>query len=346
MWLRMKTLRALPYVLALLFVLPWLSNLILSPVFIILGIIVALVITAVLVFTSNILFGVLLDKYYTTSPSIIEKRTLGRMLKFSTPAAWQAALTKNQWSYKAPNSFPPLIPDYPIVSRSLNDIMIFIVRDFILTWYKDISSSPAFPTAVSAIMHSSLETLLTRLSHLDLPELLVRKILPHVALHVRRFRDSEMVIRGSALERHLTRSEELDILVASRYAASGNLHSAISNLSTMTTRQDEEAYFRRVLESILPLVLPSKEASKILTIAAREILSCGVLAPVMDAISDPDFWTRAIDQAVSVSTPFVHLAQLSKAGEAIQQQFSRRLNRKQRSLTIYKENDFTSQKSP
>jgi sorting nexin-25 len=190
----------------------------------------------------------------------------------------------------------------------LNDMMIYIVRDFILTWYKDISSSPAFPTAVSAAIHSSLDSLITRLMHLDLPELLVRKILPHVTLHVKRFRDSEMTVRGSALERHITRSDELDILLASRYAASGNLHSAISNLSTMTTRQDEEVYFRRVLDKILPLLLPSKEASKLLTIAAREILSCTVLAPMMDSISDPDFWNRAIDQAVS---PLISLARIA-----------------------------------
>ena len=79
-----------------------------------------------------------------------------RPLGFSTPAAWQVVLTRSQWAYKPPSTLPPIIPASPVLSNSINAVLIMIVRDFILTWYTDISSSPSFPTAVSSTLHASL----------------------------------------------------------------------------------------------------------------------------------------------------------------------------------------------
>lgn len=110
-----------------------------------------------------------------------------------------------------------------------------------------------------------------------------------------------MALRGAGLERRLTQSEELDLLLASRYAGKGaaKLHPAIENLSTTFTRQNEELHLRRLVDRVLPYVLPEAEAgSQALKIVVRELIACTVLYPVMDMISDPDFWNRTIDQVV------------------------------------------------
>ncbi|EJD03809.1 uncharacterized protein FOMMEDRAFT_145981 [Fomitiporia mediterranea MF3/22] len=177
-------------------------------------------------------------------------------------------------------------------------MLIMIVRDFVLTWYTEISSSPAFPSAVSESIHGTLEELLKRLENIDLASLIVRRILPKLTSHVDLFRHSETALRGAGLERHLTQSEELDLLLASRYVSQGgNLHSAVDNLSTTFTRQNEEAHLKSLVDSVLPLVLPQKDAnSKAVRIVVREIVACVVLAPITDLLSDPDFWNRTIDQ--------------------------------------------------
>ncbi|ESK92717.1 hypothetical protein Moror_15970 [Moniliophthora roreri MCA 2997] len=223
-----------------------------------------------------------------------------RTLSFSSPAAWQAVLTRSKWSQNTPQSLPPLLPESALVSSAINDILIMIVRDFVLTWYKEISSSPSFPMAVSSVLHDSLSTLLDRAAAIDLPALVVNRILPKITQHIELFRQSEMALRGAGLERRLTQSEELDTLLASKYASgrdSGKLHPAIENLSTGFTRQTEEMHLRHLIDRALPHILPETEnKSKALKVVVREIVACAVLYPVMEMVSDPDTWNKAIDQ--------------------------------------------------
>jgi len=225
-----------------------------------------------------------------------------RPFAFSTPAAWQVVQTRSQWSHNAPQSFSPLYPESPAISAELNGILTVIVRDFVSTWYKDMSSSNSFPTAVATIIHDSFERLLDRAAGIDICVLVVKRVLPKVTAHIEQFRQSEVALRGAGLERRLTESEELDLLLASRYGNKGGekLHPAIDNLSTTFTKQTEEMHLRQLVEKALPFILPQKDArSKVLKIVVREVVACAVLYPVMAMLADPDFWNRAIDRVVS-----------------------------------------------
>ncbi|KAG5342051.1 hypothetical protein C0989_005731 [Termitomyces sp. Mn162] len=248
----------------------------------------------------NLFLGYLVDK---KAPVRNDLHYAARPAAFSTPAAWQAVLTRSQWSQNTPQSFPPLCPDAPLVSSALNDILIMIVRDFVLVWYKDISSSPSFPMAVSSLLHASLGRLLDRASSIDFSAFMVKRILPKITAHIEQFRQSEVALRGAGLERKLTQSEELDLLLANKYSGKGGkLHPAVRNLSTTFTKQTEEMHLRQLIEKALPYVLPDVETrSQALRVVVREILVCSVLQPVMDMISDPDFWNRAIDQVAGAA---------------------------------------------
>ncbi|RDX51162.1 PhoX domain-containing protein [Lentinus brumalis] len=251
---------------------------------------------------ANVALGYILD---LTRPALRNPLpTAARPLAFSTPAAWQAVLTRSQWSHKAPQSLPPLYPESPVVSAAINDILILIVRDFVLVWYKEISSSPSFPTAVSSTLHASMERLLAKALTLDIPALVVKRVLPKVTAHIEQFRQSEVALRGAGLERKLTQSEELDLLLASRYAArgGGKLHPAVENLSSTFTKQSEENHLRDLVEKALPSILPEKEGqSRAVKIVVREIVACAVLYPIMEMLSDPDFWNRQIDQVAGAA---------------------------------------------
>lgn len=249
---------------------------------------------------SNIVLGYFLDARQRP-PHRNPLTNAARPLAFTTPAAWQVLLTRSQWSHKQAQSQPSLCPELPIVSSALNEILAMIVRDFVLTWYKEISTSPSFPTAVSSVLHDSIERLLDRATAIDLSALIVKRIIPKVTAHIEQFRQSEVALRGARLERSLTHSEELDLLLASRYSSKGGekLHPAVDNLSSTFTKQTEEAHLRNLVEKALPFVLPEPESqSKALRIVVREIVSSAVLYPVMDLVAEPDFWNRAIDEVV------------------------------------------------
>ena len=254
----------------------------------------------------NIYLGWILDARRSRSYNPLRKAA--PPLAFSTPAAWQAVLIRSQWSQNTQQSLAPLAPDSPEVSLALDDIVAMIIRDFVTSWYKDLSSSPAFPIAVSSVVHASLQQLISRASAIDTSALFVKRILPRVTTHIEQFRQSEVALRGAGLERSLTQSEELDILLASRYAnKGGKLHAAVENLSTTFTRQTEEMHLRQLVEKALPLILPFKESkSKTFRLVAREIISCTVLFPVVEMMVDPDFWNRMIDQVVRASTILIN----------------------------------------
>lgn len=295
-----------------------------SPIYLILLSPVIILFVALSCFVANILVGVALDKQPTHRNALSHA---ARPLAFSTPAAWQAVLTRSNWSQKTPQSLPPLYPDLPVVSSTLNDIMIFVVRDFVLTWYKDISSSPSFPTAVSSVLHDSIERLLQITATIDLSALLVKRILPKVTAHIEQFRQSEVTLRGAALERRLTQSEELDMLLASRYAGKGGkLHPAVENLSSTFTKQNEEIHLRTIVERMLSHILPEQEShSKALRVIVREILVCAVLYPIMDMVSDPDFWNRMIERVAGAA---IHQQKLiSQVRNVLEAQSPRRHSR-------------------
>ncbi|KAI0001884.1 hypothetical protein BJV77DRAFT_970081 [Russula vinacea] len=202
----------------------------------------------------TLVLGYVLDTSLPPQPS--RSPSAAHPLAFSTPAAWQAVLIRSQWSHRPPQSLPPLCPESPMISSAINEVLILIVRDFVLTWYRNISSS----------RHSPLQV--------------------------------EIALRGAGLERRLTESEELDMLLASRYASKGGkLHPAIDNLSSSFTKQAEENHLRSLLDRILPLILPANEArSKALCVVVREITACSILYPLMDMLTDPDFWNCTIHQ--------------------------------------------------
>lgn len=292
------------FIIALLvLVVPTCVRLLASPVALLLLAPIILIIAAVSFILLNLAVAYVLDAEKRLSAYPLY--AIARPLAFSTPAAWDAVQIRSQWSHRSPQSLPPLYPDYPVVSSAVNDILIFIVRDFVLSWYRDLSSSPSFPTAVSGTVHSSLQRVLARAANLDIPALLVNRILPKITAHIEQFRESEMALRGAGLERRLTQSEELDLLLASRYATrgGGKLHQAVDNLSSTFTKQTEENHLRQLIGRALPHILPEKEAnSEALKVVVREVLACSVFYPLMDMLVDPDFWNRSIDQVVRESS--------------------------------------------
>lgn len=196
----------------------------------------------------------------------------------------------------------PIVPSSEKVSELFDRLISLVIRDFVSAWFVRISQSPdeiGFPQAVEKAIRSAAATLKERLEKTDLLEVAVNRIIPKITAHIYDYRIAEMQMRGKTLERSLTQSDELDLLLASQYRG-GKLHAALS-ASAVSTKITETAHLRRVVGRFLPLVMPEKEGrSAAVTVFTREILTCVILQPICDMISEPDYWNQTINTQVGV----------------------------------------------
>jgi sorting nexin-25 len=222
----------------------------------------------------------------------LRQRTRPRTAAFLAPDAWKtevAALRQRQTYAKT-----SLCPESPKVATALDEILEYIIRDFIRAWYSSISRNPVFTDEVDQVIRCALLRVRDRLQRLDLAEVLTTRLVPIMTAHFRAFYDAERSVRGRKLNRSVTETEELDLAIASKYKE-GKLHPAAS-LAFSDTKTAQQDYLRRTMSRILPLVLPEKMlASRAVSTLAREITSCAVMFPVMQMLSDPDTWNQLME---------------------------------------------------
>ncbi|KAG1159705.1 hypothetical protein G6F37_004648 [Rhizopus arrhizus] len=189
----------------------------------------------------------------------------------------------------------PAVVDIPEIDAAFDHLMKLVVRDFIQSWFQKIAAQEqSFPISVDRVIRSAVVQVTQRLQQIDLLHVLLNRIVPKLASHISDFRSAEIALRGKYLERSVTQSDELDLLLASQFRQ-GKLHAALTT-GAVTTKPTEIAYLRQLLDRVLPLVIEKKEIqSGPVHVVIREILSCSVLQPIMDMLADPDFWNQTID---------------------------------------------------
>ncbi|KAI7886398.1 PXA domain-containing protein [Mucor mucedo] len=193
-----------------------------------------------------------------------------------------------------------VISDNSEIQASFDTLQQFLLRDFIQSWFVKITgqiSEQSFPFAVDVIIRSATVELTKRLQNTDLLLVVLNKIVPKITSHISEFHTAETSLRGKSLERSVTQSDELDLLLASRFRH-GKLHGALTT-AAVTTKPTEIAYLRQMIERVLPYIIEQKELqSGPVRVVIREIVSNSVLQPVIDMLADPDFWNQTIDAYV------------------------------------------------
>ena len=144
---------------------------------------------------------------------------------FITNARWErekAAL--NARSVYIKNS---LFSQSPTVSTRIDRLLGLVLRDFVTSWYKNISGRPLFQNEVERAIRDAMASIRDRLSGLDMVEVALTKFVPIITNHLQEFYTAERLVRGKNLTRDITESEELDLAIAGKYK-DGKLHKAAS----------------------------------------------------------------------------------------------------------------------
>ncbi|RYP13945.1 hypothetical protein DL766_009788 [Monosporascus sp. MC13-8B] len=188
----------------------------------------------------------------------------------------------------------PVCPDSPRTSDALDDLLRLIIRDFVTSWYSNISESQVFPNEVDRTVRDVLVSIRARLLETDLVEVVTGRIVPILTGHFRDFYDAERAVRGRKLNRDVTESEELDLAIAAKYR-DGKLHPAVS-LAYSDTKLLQQDHLRNTVSRILPKVLPEKTLdSRAVSSIVREIVACALLFPVMQLLAEPDTWNQIME---------------------------------------------------
>ena len=188
----------------------------------------------------------------------------------------------------------PLYPESLIVSSGLDDLLELIVRDFVNSWYSNISKNPAFTNEVDKTIRLALANIRDRLLEIDIVEVVTTRFIPIITAHFKDFYEAERAIRGKHLNRSVTESEELDLAIAAKYKE-GKLHPAAS-LAYSDTKLVQQEYLRNVVQDLLPKVLAQNVlTSRAVEVLIKELVACVVLSPVMQMMSDPDTWNQLME---------------------------------------------------
>lgn len=213
-------------------------------------------------------------------------------LAFLGAKAWPGEVAKlpSRQNYRP----QPLYADSFLISASLDELLEYILRDFVKSWYTNISRNPSFTNDVDWVLRIALGDIRDRLLSTDLVEVVIERFVPILTAHFKDFYDAERVVRGKHLNRSVTESEELDLAIAAKYK-DGKLHPAAS-LAYSDTRLVQQEHLRTLSKRILPKLLPaSMMSSRAVAIIIEELVGCAVLFPVMQLISDPDTWNQVME---------------------------------------------------
>ncbi|KAH9206844.1 PXA domain-containing protein [Leptodontidium sp. 2 PMI_412] len=188
----------------------------------------------------------------------------------------------------------PLYPESATVCGALDGLLELIIRDFVKSWYSNISKNPAFTNEVDKTIRLALVCLRDELLAVDITEVVTTRFVPIMTAHFKDFYDAERAIRGKHLNRSVTESEELDLAIAAKYK-DGKLHPAAS-LAYSDTKLVQQDYLRKLTKVLLPRLLPEPViGSRAVGVLINELVACAVLSPVMQMLSDPDTWNQVME---------------------------------------------------
>lgn len=188
----------------------------------------------------------------------------------------------------------PIFEQSFLISETLDEFVNLIIKEFIDSWFKQISSSTLFQDSIKQELRYVIRNLKERFAKIDVAKLLVFRILPIIDDHFNHFVKIEHSIKlhGNVSKAPLG-SMEYAILVARQYDR-GRIHPGVT-VSLNSNDVNEKKHLRNKVDSILPYLLSSEEnANKTGTSLVKEILSCTILSRVIELLGDSDFYNLLI----------------------------------------------------
>ncbi|XP_051519393.1 sorting nexin-13-like isoform X1 [Myxocyprinus asiaticus] len=179
-----------------------------------------------------------------------------------------------------------------IIDEPLQQVIQFALRDYIQYWYYTLSDDETFLLEIRQTVQNALVEFSTRSKEVDWQPYFTTRLVDDFATHLRVFRKAQERLN----EREDPKQRDApDELLDSFFEAEVEMERKICRDMVCTSRKDEEGYLRDLCEVLLYLLLPPGDFhNKNMRYFLREVLARGVLLPLINQLSDPDYINQFI----------------------------------------------------
>lgn len=172
------------------------------------------------------------------------------------------------------------------IDEPLQQVIQFALRDYIQYWYYTLSDDESFLLEIRQTVQNALVQFSTRSKEVDWQPYFTTRLVDDFATHLRVFRKGQ----DRLSEREDKQRDVGEELVDSFFEAEVEMERKICRDVVCTSNKDEEGFLRDLCEVLLYLLLPPGDFhNKNMRYFLREVLARGVLLPLINQLSDPDY---------------------------------------------------------
>ncbi|EGW34455.1 uncharacterized protein SPAPADRAFT_149358 [Spathaspora passalidarum NRRL Y-27907] len=210
--------------------------------------------------------------------------------KFTLPEQWQIELksfeTDKQELHKPTT-------DSLIISTVLDELIQLIIKEFIQSWYKEITQSSLVTDSIAIEIKQVIRNIIDRLEKIDFTKLLVSRILPIIQDHFQASSQAENYVKAKGNFSKFD-SRDFQLAVAQQYKR-GKLHRAVTVASAQPLDINQKKYLRGKIGACLPFILSDNERDNEVGVSlVTEIIACTVLSNIVNLVTEADFYNVII----------------------------------------------------
>ncbi|XP_053084473.1 sorting nexin-13 isoform X3 [Pangasianodon hypophthalmus] len=178
------------------------------------------------------------------------------------------------------------------IDEPLQQVIQFALRDYIQYWYYTLSEDESFLLEIRQTVQNALVQFSTRSKEVDWQPYFTTRLVDDFATHLRVFRKAQERLNEREEPKQREAPEEL---LDAFFETEVELERKICRDVVCTSHKDEEGFLRDLCEVLLYLLLPPGDFhNKNMRYFLREILARGVLLPLINQLSDPDYINQFI----------------------------------------------------
>ncbi|XP_069716440.1 sorting nexin-13 isoform X4 [Phaenicophaeus curvirostris] len=173
-----------------------------------------------------------------------------------------------------------------IIDEPLQQVIQFSLRDYVQYWYYTLSDDESFLLEIRQALQYALVQFSARSKETDWQPYFTTRLVDDFGTHLRVFRKAQQRIteKGDQMK------DQAEELVNTFFEVEVEMEKDICRDLVCTSPKDEEGFLRDLCEVLLYILLPPGDfQNKIMRYFVREILSRGILLPLINQLSDPDY---------------------------------------------------------
>ncbi|XP_074125897.1 sorting nexin-13 isoform X3 [Sminthopsis crassicaudata] len=173
-----------------------------------------------------------------------------------------------------------------IIDEPLQQVIQFSLRDYVQYWYYTLSDDESFLLEIRQMLQNALIQFSTRSKEIDWQPYFTTRIVDDFGTHLRVFRKAQQKVA----EKDEQAKGSAEDLVETFFEVEVEMEKDTCRDLVCTSAKEEEGFLRDLCEVLLYLLLPPGDfQNKIMRYFVREILARGILLPLINQLSDPDY---------------------------------------------------------